>query len=344
MLKVSLGQHSSAGEKTLNQDSHGAHLPLGSSLQFKGAVVALADGISSSPVSDKASQTAISQFLHDYYCTSDSWSVTHAGEQVIQTINRSLLNSTKTSKYWENTDHGYVCTFSALVAKHRQGYLFHVGDSRIYRWRQYQLEQLTRDHRQWHEERFFLSNALGLHESVAIDTREVALEEEDIDFFDDPDKAVSKAIENHPKFRQFEEQQKTQHVQVTTQRLKEAHPDYVDIVSDSKFQEWVQESPIRKQLFVAAHNYNLDSALELIGNWKERALISNTSEAEANKAVEREQAMKAGKGVSRTSSESTSGKKIYRRADLIRLKTNDPERYESLQDEILAAYAEGRVK
>ena len=168
--------------------------------------------------------------------------------------------------------------------------------------------------------------------------------EEDLDFFDDPDKAVSKAIENHPKFRQFEEQQKTQHVQATTQRLKEAHPDYLEIVGDSKFQEWVQGSPIRKQLFVAAHNYNLDSALKLIGNWKERALISNTSEAEANKAAEREQAMKAGKGVSRTSSESTSGKKIYRRADLIRLKTNDPERYETLQDEILAAYAEGRVK
>ena len=168
--------------------------------------------------------------------------------------------------------------------------------------------------------------------------------EEELDFFDDPDKAVSKAIENHPKFRQFEEQQKAQHVQVTTQRLKEAHPDYLEIVGDSKFQEWVQESPIRKQLFVAAHNYNLDSALELIGNWKERALISNTSEAEANKVAEREQAMKAGKGVSRTSSESTSGKKIYRRADLIRLKTNDPQRYEDLQDEILAAYAEGRVK
>ena len=168
--------------------------------------------------------------------------------------------------------------------------------------------------------------------------------EEDLDFFDDPDKAVSKAIENHPKFRQFEEQQKAQHVEVPTQRLKEAHPDYLEVVQDQKFQEWVKESPIRKQLFVAAHSYNLDSALELIGNWKERALISNTSEAVANKAVEREQAMKAGKGVSRTSAESTSGKKIYRRADLIRLKTTDPERYESLQDEILAAYAEGRVK
>jgi len=32
--------------------------------------------------------------------------------------------------------------------------------------------------------------------------------EEELDFFDDPNKAVSKAIENHPKFRQFEEQQK----------------------------------------------------------------------------------------------------------------------------------------
>jgi len=54
--------------------------------------------------------------------------------------------------------------------------------------------------------------------------------------------------------------------------------------------------------------------------------------------------MKVGRGVSRTSSEATAGKKIYRRADLIRLRTNDPERYDALQDEILEAYAEGRVK
>jgi hypothetical protein len=84
--------------------------------------------------------------------------------------------------------------------------------------------------------------------------------------------------------------------------------------------------------------------MELIGNWKERSLINNTSEAEANKAVKRDQALKAGKGVSRTSSESTAGKKIYRRADLIRLRNSDPDRYESLQDEILQAYSDGRVK
>lgn len=179
-----------------------------------------------------------------------------------------------------------------------------------------------------------------------ITTQESGTEEleEEVDFFDNPEQAVSKVIENHPKFREFEQQRQAQQIETTTAKLKEAHPDFMDIVSDSKFQEWVQDSPVRQQLFVSAHNYNLPAAMELMNNWKERSLINNTSEVEAEKAANREQAMKAGKGVSRSSSESTAGKKIYRRADLIRLKTTDPARYESLQDEILAAYAEGRVK
>jgi|TARA_R110000796_G_scaffold76135_1_gene170379 hypothetical protein len=170
------------------------------------------------------------------------------------------------------------------------------------------------------------------------------VQEEETDFFDDPDRAVNKAIESHPKFREFEEHQKVQAASATTQQLQNEHPDYLEVVGDPKFQEWVQASPIRTQLYVSAHNYDINSARELIGNWKERSLISNTSEAEANKVTKRNQALKAGKGVSRTSSESTAGKKIYRRADLIRLRTQQPERYEALQDEILRAYADGRVK
>jgi len=97
-------------------------------------------------------------------------------------------------------------------------------------------------------------------------------------------------------------------------------------------------------LYVSAHNYDINSARELLGTWKERSLINKTQEVEAEKSAKREAALKNGKGVSRSSAESTAGKKIYRRADLIRLKTNDPSRYEALQDEILRAYAEGRVK
>ena len=47
-----------------------------------------------------------------------------------------------------------------------------------------------------------------------------AQEEEETDFFDDPDQAVNKAIENHPKFREFEEQQKVQSAQATTQNTR----------------------------------------------------------------------------------------------------------------------------
>tara|TARA_B100000700_G_C15040058_1_gene854883 strand:+ start:1186 stop:1968 length:783 start_codon:yes stop_codon:yes gene_type:complete len=177
-----------------------------------------------------------------------------------------------------------------------------------------------------------------------ITTQTETAEEEEVDFFDDPNTAVSKAIENHPKFREFEEQQKVQSAQATTRQLEAAHPDYLEVVADPKFQEWVKESPIRTQLYVHAHNYDLNSAMELMGNWKERSLITNTAKAEEQKAMKRSEALRTGKAVSGGSSESTAGKKIYRRADLIRLKTTNPQRYEDLQDEILSAYADGRVK
>ena len=177
-----------------------------------------------------------------------------------------------------------------------------------------------------------------------VTTQTETAEEEEVDFFDDPNTAVSKAIENHPKFREFEEQQKVQSAQATTRQLEAAHPDYLEVVSDPKFQEWVKESPIRTQLYVHAHNYDLNSAMELMGNWKERSLITNTAKAEEQKAIKRSEALRTGKAVSGGSSESTAGKKIYRRADLIRLKTTNPQRYEDLQDEILSAYADGRVK
>jgi len=183
-----------------------------------------------------------------------------------------------------------------------------------------------------------------LKQQVTTQTETAEEQEEEVDFFDDPNQAVSKAIENHPKFREFEEQQKVQMAQATTRQLETAHPDYLEIVSDTKFQEWVKESPIRTQLYVHAHNYDLNSAMELMGNWKERSLITNTAKAEEEKTAKRSRALKDGKAVSRASSEATAGKKIYRRADLIRLKTTDPQRYEDLQDEILSAYSEGRVK
>ena len=66
-LRVSLGQHSRAGAKGVNQDFHGAMLPAGPLLASKGVALALADGIGSSAVSQEASAAAVRGFLADYY-------------------------------------------------------------------------------------------------------------------------------------------------------------------------------------------------------------------------------------------------------------------------------------
>lgn len=169
-------------------------------------------------------------------------------------------------------------------------------------------------------------------------------EPEEVDFFDDPEAAVRKIINSDPRFKEMQQQSQQQQAAMTAQQLQQTHPDFQDIVQDQGFQEWVQGSKIRQQLYVNADSYDFDSANELLTTWKERQLIAKTKEVEVEKESQRKSALKSGKGVSKASGESTSGKKIYRRADLIRLKQTDPRRYDSLADEIMQAYAEGRVK
>ena len=116
-------------------------------LSAKGIAIALADGISSSNVSQVASQSAVRVFLEDYYCTSPAWSVKKSAQQVLMAMNSWLYAQTQQSQYRYEKDRGYVCTLSALVLKSTTAHLFHAGDARIYRLRDGALEQLTHDHR-----------------------------------------------------------------------------------------------------------------------------------------------------------------------------------------------------
>ena len=164
------------------------------------------------------------------------------------------------------------------------------------------------------------------------------------DFYEDPSKAVNSLIERHPKFKEFQEFQARQSQDTSKAQLEQTHPDYVDIVQDSKFQDWVKASTFRTDLFQQADRYNYAAADELLTHWKERSMIDKTAEVQQKQKATRKKNLKAGKTESRVSSESTAGKKTYRRADLIRLKQSDPTRYADLADEIYTAYAEGRVK
>lgn len=171
-LNVSIGQYSDKGRKALNQDFYGSLIPEEPLLSSKGIAIALADGISSSQVSQIASETAVKGFLTDYFSTSEAWSVKTSAQSVLLAVNSWLFAQTRRSQYRYNKDKGYVCTFSSVVLKSTTAHLFHAGDSRIYRIAasQNSLEQLTEDHRTWlSKEESFLSRALGVNDQLEVD-------------------------------------------------------------------------------------------------------------------------------------------------------------------------------
>lgn len=180
-LTLSIGQYSDKGRKEINQDFHGACIPKEPQLSSKGLAIALADGISSSDVSQIASESTVKGFLEDYFCTSEAWSVRKSVQQVLFASNSWLHSQTKQSQYRFDKDKGYVCTFSAIVIKSTTAHIFHVGDSRIYRLRDNVLEQLTEDHRFWiSQEQSYLSRAMGMNPQLDIDCKTFPVEKGDV--------------------------------------------------------------------------------------------------------------------------------------------------------------------
>ena len=167
--------------------------------------------------------------------------------------------------------------------------------------------------------------------------------EEEVDFFTAPEKAVQKAIENHPKIKEAENINQEYRKTTALNQLKTRHPDMEQILQDPKFAEWIKASNIRTQLFVAADKeYNHEAADELFTLYKERQeAVTQTAVAEKQ---DRKQAIKSASTGSARGSSEASPKKIYRRQDIIRLMKNDPDRYASLSQEILKAYEEKRVR
>ena len=169
-LRVSLGQCTDKGCKPLNQDFHGLVAPIDPLLGTKGVAMAIADGISSSDVSQVASELSVKGFLDDYYATPETWSVKNSVHRVLQAVNSGLYAQTRQGRHRYEMDRGYVCTFSAVVFRSNTAHIFHVGDARVYAVVGQRLEQLTEDHRRWlSRDKSYLSRALGMQDLLDID-------------------------------------------------------------------------------------------------------------------------------------------------------------------------------
>ncbi len=180
-LKVSISQHTDKGRKELNQDFHDVRIPKEPQFSNKGIAIAIADGISSSDVSQIASKVCVTSFLIDYFSTPESWSVKKSAQRVLASINSWLYSQSKQGLHHYDKNRGYVSTFSGMIIRSQTAHIFYAGDTRIYRLRANKLEQLSEDHRLWvSNEKSYLSRALGMDSQVSVEYESFQIEEGDI--------------------------------------------------------------------------------------------------------------------------------------------------------------------
>jgi hypothetical protein len=181
-----------------------------------------------------------------------------------------------------------------------------------------------------------------IKQNLSSNKQSIKEEAPEVDFFENPKEAIRQTVDNHPDVvagRQAAHDFKRMQIQ---QKLVQEHPDYGQVASDPDFANWVKSSPVRINLFAKADGeFDYDSANELLTTYKQLRGVKAKQTSDAGEATRKTNLKAASVDVGGSGE---SGKRIYRRADLIRLKMENPNRYEALSDEIMQAYSEGRVK
>lgn len=178
-------EFSTAGTKAINQDACGGVVFTSNDTDdathkltkaLKGQCFALSDGISSSAVSQVASDLAVKSFLEHYYRTPDTWTVIQSATTVIRTINANLYGKNQQGPYCYSPDRGYVCTFSVVIIKGNCAHIFHVGDACVGIFRHDHYDIVTSAHRTVGDNGgSYLANALGFKANIDIEYHKVPL-------------------------------------------------------------------------------------------------------------------------------------------------------------------------
>jgi len=183
-----------------------------------------------------------------------------------------------------------------------------------------------------------------LVDNFILDQTKPQEEEAPVDWYTDPDAAIEQRLKNHPTLKAMEETTASLSLQQAQAQLRAKHPDMDNILNDSEFGAWVQGSEYRIRQLQTAHTQNdVSAADDLFSSWKERQSLNKVTEVaedQARKSAAKTASTSTGRGAAKRGG----GKKVYRRQDLIHLRVNDRQRYDAMQAEIMAAYAEGRVK
>ena len=161
---IDIGFTSLTGKKESNEDFAAAMLPeVGD--ESMGAIVAIADGVSTGGMGREAAQTTVTSLVRDYFGTPETWDTTVALDRIIGAQNAWLagINSRRHPAIG-------LCTLTAMVLRGQSYAVAHVGDTRAYLLRAGHLSQLTHDHVVDHPDlRHQLTRSVGLEDRLVVD-------------------------------------------------------------------------------------------------------------------------------------------------------------------------------
>ena len=147
-----------------------------------GYLFVVADGMGGHAVGDLASRIAVEELPHAYF-KRDAATIENRLRDAILAANRAINNRGRENREFE----GMGTTCSVLSLTEQGAFVGHVGDSRVYRIRNGQIQQMTEDHsllndymkmKRLSEEEIrnfphknVIVRALGMKDTVKVDTR-----------------------------------------------------------------------------------------------------------------------------------------------------------------------------
>jgi serine/threonine protein phosphatase PrpC len=171
-LKLAIGTSTLVGPKPRNEDAFGCVTPGLPELATKGALFALADGVSACADGKLAALSSIRALMTDFYATPETWAASQALDKLL-TAHNSWLRAQRPGPL--------LSTLTALVLRGCRFTVAHVGDTRLYRLRGSEFKLLTHDH-VWDQPGMthVLKRALGLDVHLVLDFSDGELAEGDV--------------------------------------------------------------------------------------------------------------------------------------------------------------------
>ena len=145
--------------------------------QYGGCAV-IADSPSRNAIARQAADLAVRGFIDDYYSTPEQWDTKYAVHRVLRALNMWCYSQSRFIR-----GGSYVSAFSTMIFKRDTAHVFHAGDTRIYRIRGAECDQLTRDHITELGGYRYPSRALGMDVNLDIEYLRLPVKPGDIFLF-----------------------------------------------------------------------------------------------------------------------------------------------------------------